>query len=90
MVSYDEAKREANIAKHGLDFVGAESIFDGPTFTFEDTRESYGEQRLKTLGILGGRVALLVWTERDEGPHLISLRYGEKHETQYFFQHLQC
>ncbi len=41
--------------------------------TIEDASEGYREQRLKTLGILGGRVVVLVWTERNTGPHLISL-----------------
>jgi hypothetical protein len=28
MITYDEAKRIANLKKHGLDFVGCETIFD--------------------------------------------------------------
>lgn len=89
MITWDEPKRRINLAKHGLDFFGAEAIFDGPMFTIEDAREDYGEQRLKTLGVLNGRVVVLVWTEREEGPHLISLRYGDKRETQDFFTYLQ-
>ncbi|WP_369667975.1 BrnT family toxin [Thioalkalicoccus limnaeus] len=75
--------------KHGLDFAEAEAVFDGPVFTMEDTREGYGEQRSRTLGLLAGRVVVLIWTEREAGPHLISLRYGDKRETQGFFMQLE-
>jgi uncharacterized protein len=33
-------KRSANIKAHGLDFLDAESVFEGVTFTFEDHRFS--------------------------------------------------
>jgi len=43
--TWHEAKRKANIKKHGIDFADASKVFAGPTFTFEDTRFAYGEQR---------------------------------------------
>ena len=43
--TWDEAKRRTNLRKHGLDFVDAPTVFTGPTFTFEDDRFAYGEQR---------------------------------------------
>jgi uncharacterized protein (DUF4415 family) len=52
MFAWDEAKRRANLKKHGIDFVDAEKIFRGVTLTAEDTRESYGEPRFLTLGLL--------------------------------------
>jgi len=51
-----------------------------------DTRANYGEQRLKSLGWFNERVVLLVWTDREVGPHLISCRYSDKHETQSYFK----
>ncbi|MBK5939527.1 BrnT family toxin [Halochromatium roseum] len=89
MITWDDAKRRSNIAKHGLDFAEADAIFDGPIFTEQDIREAYGEPRFKTLGVLHGRVIVLVWTERDDDLHLISLRYGDKRETRDFFKQLQ-
>lgn len=87
MVTYDEAKRKANIAKHeGIDLALCECIFDSPMLTQEDARGAYGEQRLRSLGWLHDRVVVLVWTERDSGPHLISCRYGDKHETKLYFK----
>src|SRR5438132_14159358 len=52
--TWDEAKRRTNLRKHGLDFVDAPTVFIGPTFTFEDDRFAYGEQRFITLGLLRG------------------------------------
>ena len=49
---WHEPKRQANLKKHGMDFADAERVFAGPTFTFEDDREDYGEQRWVTLGLL--------------------------------------
>ena len=36
MPTWDETKRNLNIRKHGLDFVGCEAIFDAPVSVTED------------------------------------------------------
>ena len=51
--TWSEAKRNANLEKHGVDFVDAPLVFEGVTFTFEDDRFSYGEQRFVTLDARG-------------------------------------
>lgn len=84
-MTYDENKRQKNIARHGIDLAECECIFDLPMLTYEDDRLPYGEKRLKSLGLLRGRVVSLVWTEREDEPHLISCRYGEPHETKKYF-----
>ncbi len=86
IVTYDEAKRHANLAKHGINLTDCGSVFDAPMLTVEDASEAYNEQRLKSLCWLNGRVAVLVWTDRASGPHLISCRYGDKHEALTYFQ----
>ena len=86
MVTYDETKRQANLAKHGIDLAKCAVMFGAPMLTAEDARESYGEQRLKSLCWLGSRVVVLVWTDRETGPHLISCRYGDRHETETYFK----
>jgi uncharacterized protein len=42
---WDEAKRQANLEKHGFDFVDAPEVFAEPTCLVEDDRLAYGEQR---------------------------------------------
>lgn len=86
MITFDEAKRQENIHKHGIDFLDCEAIFDAPMVTEEDAREAYGEQRLKSLGWLNGHVVVLIWTDREAGSHLISCRYGDRHETRRYFK----
>ncbi len=86
MTTWDEAKRRSNIRQHGLDFSGCEAIWDNFTITREDIRHAYGEKRLVTFGILRGDTVVMVYTERRAGPHIISLRKAEKHETRYYFK----
>ena len=84
MVTYDEAKREENIRKHGLDFIGAEAIFNGPVVSMEDDRQTYGEQRINMLGFLDGQIVCMTYTERGDALRVISLRKATRHEAQYF------
>ena len=48
--TWDEAKRKANLKKHGLDFADAETVFAGYTLTKPDTRFTYSENRYSTIG----------------------------------------
>lgn len=70
---WDEAKRQANIEKHGIDFVRARQIFDGRSVV--SYRGSYPEEeRWLTIGIIEGRFFTVVWTRRGEAVRLISAR----------------
>jgi len=60
MITWDEPKRRENIKKHGLDLAALETVFDHPMISVEDTRQSYGELRLQSLGMWQGRFVLLV------------------------------
>jgi uncharacterized protein (DUF4415 family) len=51
---WDEAKRQANILKHGIDFVDAIEIFAGEFIETEDLRRDYGEHRLVATGEVSG------------------------------------
>jgi len=86
MPSWDEAKRQRNIKSHGLDFIGAEAIWDNFTVTREDLRQDYGESRWVTFGLLAGDVVVLVHTERAGEMHIISLRKAEKYEARYYLE----
>lgn len=84
-VSHDPAKRRTNLRKHRIDLPDCAAAFDGPMLTREDDRVAYGEQRLISLGIAHGRVVVLVWTDRDDGPRLISCRAAQPHEREAYF-----
>jgi len=86
--TWDEGKRRVNLKTHGLDFVDAPRVFEGQTFTFEDDRFDYGEQRFVTLGFLGGIVVSIVHTETSERIHVISFRRATRNEEAILFQSL--
>ena len=73
----------------GLDFVDAPRVFEGVTFTFEDDRFSYGEQRFMTLGLLAGVPVSIVHTEGEHEVRIISFRKATNRETQIYFREVQ-
>ena len=86
---WSETKRASNIKVHGLDFLDASSVFEGVTFTFEDDRLSYGEQRFVTLGMLAGVPVSVVHTESEHEIRIISFRKATKRESQIYFDEIQ-
>jgi uncharacterized DUF497 family protein len=83
---WDEQKNQINIRKHGLDFTGAPTVFAGATFTFEDDRFDYGEDRFITLGMLAGEIVVIAHTERGDNVRIISMRKATKYEQKLYFQ----
>jgi len=86
--SWHDEKRQTNLAKRGLDFADAAQVFDGATFTFEDTRFEYNERRWVTIGLLGWDVVIIVHTESEDEIRIISMRKGTKHEQELYFRNL--
>ena len=57
-INYDPNKRDAALAKRGLDFEDAEAVFAGSHFETEDVRSDYGEQRMICFGMLRDRMTV--------------------------------
>lgn len=87
--SWSEAKRKLNLKNHGLDFVDAPRVFEGVTFTFEDDRFDYGEQRFVTLGLLAGIPISIVHMENEHEIRIISFRKASCRETQIYFDEIK-
>jgi uncharacterized protein len=87
--TWSERKRALNLKEHGLDFVDASSVFEWLTYTFEDDRFSYGEQRFMTLGLLAGIPVSIVHTENDHEIRVISFRKATNREAQTYFSEIQ-
>ena len=83
MITFDETKRQLNLVKHGIDFIGCGEIFKHPTITREDMRGNYSETRLQTLGIFNGLLVFVVHTPRQNSDHIISIRKANKNEEKY-------
>lgn len=85
---WDENKRKSNIQKHGIDFVGIESVFAGITVTVADHRFNYHEPRFVTLGLLCGRAVVIGHTESDEVVRIISVRKATRNEEIRYFKEI--
>ena len=83
---WDEAKRESNLAKHGLDLAIALELFADYFMERLDTRQDYGEDRWVALGILRGLIVVLVYTERNGMLRPISLRKATARERSIYEQ----
>jgi uncharacterized DUF497 family protein len=88
MNGWDEAKRRATLEARGLDFAEAELLFAGLHFTRRDERRPYGEPRFVTAGFLDARFVVVVWTPRDGGRRIISMRHGHDREKARFEEFL--
>lgn len=86
---WDESKRVRNLKDHGLDFVDAPSVFEGITFTFEDDRLAYSEQRFVSLGFLAGVPISIVHTENNYEIRIISFRKATKRETEILYSQIK-
>ena len=73
-LEYDEDKRVLTLQNRGLDFAHADRLFGGLMLTVEDDRFDYGETRFQTMGRIGRKTVLVVWTPRGEARRIISMR----------------
>lgn len=81
---WDEDKRTANLAKHGIDFVLAAKIFRNPTIERIDDRDDYGEERIIAVGQWSDHVLVVIYTWRDDNRRLISaLKAGRNDKEKY-------
>lgn len=87
--TWSERKRAINLKDHGLDFVDSPRVFEGATYTFEDDRFDYGEQRFETLGLLAGVPVSIVHTETEDEIRIISFRKATKREAQLYYEQIQ-
>lgn len=79
-ITFDPAKREATLRDRQVDFLDAELVFEGPKFTFPDERFAYPEPRCVTIGLLAGRMVVVVWTPIEDGRRIISMRKANERE----------
>ena len=83
-LSFDPAKRQATLDNRGLDFADAPRVFADLVFEYPDERADYGETRITTIGLLNERMVVLVWTQRGDIRHIISMRKANaKEQTRY-------
>lgn len=85
MIIYDEAKRQTNLTKHGLDLADAALVYDAPDkITLQSPRQD--EERLMDIAMVEvmGVVLVLVYVERGADVRAISLRRASKQERKLY------
>ena len=81
---WSEQKKEANFEKHGVDLNEIENFeWDSVIETIDD-RKNYGEQRWVAVGIICGRIYVLIYTMRNNNIRVISLRKANTRERNYY------
>jgi uncharacterized DUF497 family protein len=85
VITYDETKRQANIAKHGLDLLDAALVYDAPNkVTLESPRDSEARRMDIALVEVMGVILALVYVERGAVVRAISLRRASKSERKLY------
>ncbi len=83
-IEYDPEKNAANIATRGLSFdLVAEFDWQG-ALVLEDARRQYGETRYQALGMIRGRLHMVVVTFRKTHVRVISLRRANAREERVY------
>lgn len=80
---FDEAKSQANLAKHGIDFVAAQVLWKDP-FLLELRAKSLDEPKFLLIGTIGGKYWSAVVTHRNGRIRLISVRRSRKQEVELY------
>jgi hypothetical protein len=83
---WDPKKEESNVAKHGVPFSEACTVFEDPlSSTASDPDHSAGESRYLTFGISAdGRPLVVAHTERGDTIRMISSRLMTRAERQAY------
>jgi uncharacterized DUF497 family protein len=84
MSEWDENKRIANLANHGVDVRELDALAWSNALEFEDLRRDYGERRLIALARTGRRLHVVVYVERDGARRYIFARKANSREIAYY------
>jgi len=80
---FDERKSRANKAKHGIDFVEAQNLWDDPEL-LEVPLKSDDETRVLFVGRIGGKHWSAVITYRQARLRIISVRRSRDQERELY------
>ncbi len=87
---WDEAKRQANLAKHGLDFSAAGEVLDS-RYRLDIPVRRAGERRVMSISYALGFLAVLtvVHTGREGATRVISFRRASREEREVYDEWLE-
>lgn len=86
---WDEAKAEANEAKHGVSFEEARTVFDNPLARIFEDDDAASERREIIIGHSDDhRLLVVCFTESEPAVRLISARPATRRERQDYEENL--
>jgi uncharacterized DUF497 family protein len=83
-ITIDPAKDEVNKAKHGISLADAAKLDWDTMLVDVDRRRTYSEVREVGLAPIGDRLYCVVFTMREGGHRIISLRKANQREFDYY------
>jgi len=84
---WDERKAARNLRVHRVSFEqAADACRDVFAIDEIDDRFDYGEERMTLLGLSGGDILHVTYTERGNNIRIISARQAERHEHDRYFR----
>ena len=83
---WDSRKARSNLAKHGVGFQEASTIFGDPlSLTIPDPEHSLSEKRYITVGrAFSGKLLVVVHMERGDNIRIISARRASRRERKFY------
>jgi len=87
---WDPSKAKGNLAKHGVSFDDAKTVFDDDLFlVFADPDHSTQESRFIIMGkSQHGRLLVVAYTERSDAIRIISAREATRHERKIYAEEI--
>ena len=76
---FDESKSQANLSKHGINFIDAQLLWDDPRL-LEIPAKTEDEPRFLVIGLINEKYWSAVLTYRGENIRLISVRRSRTEE----------
>jgi uncharacterized DUF497 family protein len=80
---FDPEKSEANRAKHGVDFIEAQTLWDDPD-RLQVPARTQGEPRFMLIGRISDKHWSAIFTIRDDKTRIISIRRSRTKEVERY------
>ncbi len=81
---YDENKSKQNLAKHGIDFDVAQSLWDDPSMLELPSKKATTEIRFLVIGTINQKHWSAIITYRDKNIRIISVRRSRIEEVNFY------
>lgn len=85
-ITFDPTKNKTNIAKHGVSLALAAQLDWSDVLSYVDDRRDYSEVREVGFGVVGDRLYCVVFTQRGDSMHIISMRKANKREVKSYVE----